>query len=596
MICRATLFGAIPASAAAPPRDRLRATCPDPDRLHESPPLLGTAEHAQHQQDRLEALYSGYPLHDRFGRMLASAASSDDFSPLAECDGPYCAAVLNAETMTAYLVRDKFGLRPLFYTVSEHTLWFADDIRLLLQAVDHPPVRRQGIIEWIHYGAALQPLSLFEGIYTLPAGTCLRFNLKDTSLDTHSYFKPQQLVSAELHDELDRRPVESLERELEQQLDQAVAQACKGQDRVTILISGGVDSSLIAAMAARHTNVLGLTVDVVGPGSESEVEYAAAVARHLQIEHRVSRFGPEEFRATLPDAIDALGTPIIVENAVALFHAAQSGAIPPGELMLDGEGGDALFCGSPDLFKYSMMLITLASMTGIASDRWRSLFERLRRFLRKLGLNTRTSLDRAGLDAMLGARKVRIELLTDDLMSTFRHLPNQADREVSALMLREFYDYLVPLMLRIDAMAQAAHTHVVLPFLDSTLFRFCENIPVHHKIRWSWKHRRPVTKWISKRLAARLLPPHLMYRPKGGFAIPGTRWLRDTPDQLNPEFIAKMFQLPDELLCRWAAREVNNRDSLFLRSLDLWSRRFAHRTPDQYDPVPARESVAAPME
>jgi asparagine synthase (glutamine-hydrolysing) len=537
--------------------------------------LAGISERRLCEAAHFGMLFAGYVVSDGFDERMRACVEKQSFADLCDCDGPFCVAAIDERAKAGYLIRDKFGLRPLFYAFQHDVVWFADDVRFLLYILNGPPVRPQGLIEWSHYGAALQPLSLFEGIYTLPAGSILRFDLLSGTHVVTRYFKPQQLVSRELHDELQRRPLASIEAELEQKLDNAVARACNGHERVTILMSGGVDSSLIAAMAVRHTKVLGLTVDVVGPGAQTEVEYAAAVARHLGIEHRVCRFGREEFLSTLPEAIAALGTPIIVENAVALYYAAQSGAIPPGELMLDGEGGDALFCGSPHLFKYSMILMSLASMSGIPTRYWRSVLERLRVAAGRLGLATKSTLDRPGLDAMLGGRRLQMDLLTQDLLTAFEHIPDQAQREVAALMLREFYDYLVPLMLRIDTMSRAARTHVILPFLDTELFRFAENIPLRCRIRWSWRTGRPVTKWIEKRLASRLLPRELMYRPKGGFGIPGALWLRRKRPGLAPEFLAQTFGIPCDEIAVWADGQPRSRDCLFLWTMEMWGRIFS---------------------
>jgi asparagine synthase (glutamine-hydrolysing) len=588
-LLRHNILGALCLSPTAAIAQRLRRAWSeilphsDADRSP-FPSLPGFAEHHLELGKDRRALMCGYlvgQMRDIGGiavpegvEQIVDCALSDAPQRIASRDGPYLIAAIDSRVQTGLLVRDNFGLRPLYYSKEGGCLWFADDIRLLLSLLGGRQIRKQGLLEWCHYGLPLEPLTLFEGVRSLRPGSLLRYDLESEEIEVEGFYSPQSSVSADRHRMLRGASEEDIERQLEEELDRAVARACAGRSAVSVLMSGGVDSSMIAALARRHTKVVGVTVDLYGPGAVSEVRWATAVAEHLGIELRICRFGPEEFRQTLPDAVASLGTPIIVENSVALYYAGKEGSLPFGQLILDGEGADALFGGSTDLFANSMYTYLLGRVSRLGSDRIRRVFRTGRGILAKLGLSTRSTVDGFGVDVNLGARRLEIQQLTDDLMEVLAHESDQSTREIAALMLREFYDYLVPLMLRINAMSAAAGSHSVLPYLDSSCFTFCTNIPVSHKFRWRWSRSPAVTKYPLKKLLAKHVPRSVVHRPKVGFGIPGGRWLAqaETPWS-DTRWLAKTFELDPDLVTRWT-RSCTTRDRLFLETMELFGRSF----------------------
>ncbi|MCH8148289.1 MAG: asparagine synthetase B [Planctomycetes bacterium] len=499
---------------------------------------------------------------------------------LADIDGPFLLAKADPSTSKAALARDKFGIRQLFCRLEPTRLWFADDIKFILAVAPSPGLRTLALLEWMHYGVPLEPDTFFDGIFLVRAGHRLTYDWSLGEVKQECYFEPGQYLSPSMARELASRSTRTLEGRLDDCLNSAVALATSAESNVSILVSGGVDSSLLAAMASRNTDVTAVTVDVQGPGAESELEYAKAVVAHLKVEHSICRFGPSEFRETICDTVYALGTPIIVENAVALHYAAKAGYIPPNQLILDGEGGDALFCGSPNLFRYSLFTLVLSSLTGISTVRVRKALERFRRALQRLGLSTRATTDGWGLDVLLGARRLTMQARLNELLGSFAHIPDLARREIAALSLVEFYEYLVPLMLRIERMAYEADSYAVLPFLDKAVFQLSINLPIDAKIRWSWTHRKPVTKWLLKRLASRYIPRAIVYRPKGGFHMPGGNWIGDLPRAwLRDSWVCDVFGVSNAAVGEWIAQNAHSRSRMFLTTLEIWGRLFARQTP-----------------
>jgi asparagine synthetase B (glutamine-hydrolysing) len=317
---------------------------------------------------------------------------------LRDREGPFLAAIAAHASGPATRIRDKFGAKQIFYTVLDDRLWFSDHILPLVRLLPNADVRTGGLLEWLHFGTPLPPKTFFAQIHSLPPGHLLTWTADGGGPEVARYFDVCDEVSAEIHRALSRRSIAALERELEDHLHRAVQACMQGASRVTVLLSGGVDSSVLTAIAAQHAEVDAITLDVVGEDAASELPYADAVARHVGADLHPCRFGAEEFRGGVVETVYRTGSPTIVESAVALLHAASSGALPESQMILDGEGADALYAGSTSLFKFSMMSY-LASAVGHVSDRRvQRATSALRRRFEQLGLATSTPIDSRGLD------------------------------------------------------------------------------------------------------------------------------------------------------------------------------------------------------
>lgn len=552
--------------------------------------ILLSGEHDLSSSERSPApgiaVGSGYPVSGTRPGLVGLAAlrviadwllGSSHYAVLDEFDGPFLVIVFRPRTREIVAVRDKFGLRQAYYHNDGPQLVLGDDMSTLR---DHwGGIRPAGLVEWMHYGSALEPLSLFRQVRCLAAGSVLTFSTESGECRIERYFSPEQCVSSERYAELGGLRVPELKQHASEQLDHAIAHALSGQKEVSILLSGGVDSSLLTAFARRHAHVNAVTVDIQGPGGETEIRYAADVARILRVDFLSLPFGPRQFVETFCDNIQALATPLIIENAVALHYAAASGALPRGQLILDGEGADALTAGSTPLFKYSMLLFLLRQIPVLGRLPFRAILERLRRILDRLGVATRTTLDNGGLDTALGIRGAELALRQAMLEKVLAHVTPREAHEIACIMLREFYDYLVPIMLRLDRMCLAANTHAVLPFFFSNVFGLLQNLPMQHKIRWDWARLRPVSKFLTKEMLAEHISHQLVHRPKVGFGIPAWLWIRMPSAWQEDSWVAEHFGLSRQALESWVQRNQGERDLLYLASMEVWGRLFDRRMP-----------------
>lgn len=302
------------------------------------------------------------------------------------------------------LLVDRYGVNSIYYSVFDGLFCFSDRLDLLLNITQKGNVRREGIIEWCHLGTPLPPYTLFDNISIVSASKVLTVNLDTFEIDTKRYFNPVSMVDKNLYERLKKKSVADLEDDIETRLDTAVQESLSGAKEASILLSGGVDSSTMAAVCARHAKVHAITVDIEG---DSELEFAKRAADHLNIELAVCKFGKTEFTNYFVDGVYNLGTPPIIENGIALQYLASQGHLEKDRIVLDGEGADALFYGSTPLFKSSIVSYLLSQYLPFGSTLADKGLPSISKMFGWLGMAQKTAMDRHGLDTMLGSRMRR---------------------------------------------------------------------------------------------------------------------------------------------------------------------------------------------
>lgn len=508
-------------------------------------------------------------LHASFLRIAKAVIEGND-TEIGSFDGPFLVVVINFTKNTVTAVRDKFGLRSLYYEFSESHLNISDDLSSISVGGN---LRASALNEWMHYGAPLSPHTFFNDVRVVPAGTRVTFDLTNWSSNQNCYFLPESLVSEEKYKISKRLTLSEASTQFCKIFDDEVSKSVAGASKVSLLLSGGVDSSLLAAFARNHTELDAVTVDLYGEKTETEIHFATAVAKKLKIDLRSVRFGRAEFIHHICRTVHETASPVIVENAVALNFVAKQGHLPKNQLIIDGEGADALMGGSTSLFKYSYSLLYISQVLGLNSSVTRRFFERLRVYLSKFGLQTTTTLDRFGLDVGLSARNIEVQLLTKRLLAVFSHVDSREEQEISALMMREFYDYLVPLMVRIDRMSAHSSTNTVLPYLQQPVFDFLANLNSNHRFGIRGLKRKPVTKFMLKSVLSDYIGNDLVHRPKVGFGIPAHLWI-NLPDLWRKDlWVAEQFSMSSAAVSSWID-ECHSRDKLFILSMEIWGRIF----------------------
>jgi len=431
--------------------------------------------------------------------------------------------------------RDRLGVKPLYYAVCGRSLVLASEIKAILASGRvHAAAARDAIPEYLMFGYLAGDGSMFEHIKKLPPGHVLTWEQGRVRVSRYwdVNFAPDESHSEE---ELQRQFVELFEESIRLRLMSEVP--------LGVFLSGGLDSSAIAAVMSRQVSGR-LQTFSVGYESQyySELPFARAVARHIGSEHREVILTPAAFLASLPRMIWHEDEPLWAAPSVALYHVAAL-ASKSVKVVLTGEGSDELFAGY-DRYWMTAWNARLAPLYRLVPRPVRQVIrqtvtggllpERLRRGLGHTVLNhdhipeglifdSWFGVFTPDMQRQIGGVALQRTLEVTDVYAAHRQL---FERSVGAALVdRMLYSdvksNLVELLMKQDQMSMAASIESRVPFLDHKLVEFAARVP------WRYKLRGRSGKHLLKRALKGYLPDNILNRPKQGFPVPFDSWLRE---------------------------------------------------------------------
>ena len=538
--------------------------------------------HAFRTQSDTEVILTGYRAWG--GRLLVTRLS-----------GLFAFAIYDARNRTLFLARDHAGVKPLFWWSDGRELVFASEMKALLA---FPAVRRTlrvdapAIAQVIVTRTVSRPRTLFEGMRRLPEGSTLTIAAGQADAAPERYwdlpYTPRPMNEAEAVDELDRR----LAAVVEQQL---VADVPVG-----VQLSGGVDSSLVAALMDRVRRERG-DADPVKSFSigfdvaeYSELSFARQVATRYRTEHHEIEIGADDFIADFAQLCWFHDEPMGEPSAIPTYYMCRE-AKQHVTVMLCGEGADERFGGYS---KYTFeswaarlawlpatlreqALRSLATAMPFRARRARSILEiaaipsQSRRFASWFGcFDTHHARDVLSDDYLARHGDGGLERAYDDILRDCR-----AEDTLERFAYCDGHARLVDdILVKGDRMSMAAGVEAGVPFLDPTLAEFAGSVPAGLKIKGRER------KHILKQVAARYLPDNVIHRRKVGFTVPLTRWFTGALAPmvrgllLSERALARGYFDPDRMrttIEAHLAHRVDREQALWiLVALEIWHRLF----------------------
>jgi asparagine synthase (glutamine-hydrolysing) len=487
--------------------------------------------------------------------------------------GMFAFAVLDRQTNTVTLARDRFGKKPLYYMQRAGHLYFASEVKALLRLRDHVQPDFQRLIEWSLYRNAEigSANTLFDGISSLGPGQVL--HVRDGRLERpRNYYSPEAQVDQVQYERFSRERPERVVAEVDSLLQESVRARLVSDVPLGTLCSGGIDSSLITALCARHMpGVAAFHVSVSGYHALDESRYAKQVTDALGLTLHTLALTADTFRRNLPRAIYHSDFPLTHPNSVAFLLISEFARSRGVKILLSGEAADELFGGYMQRYRHYRHFLTAQRVLARLPERLRKAIafagfaaERIpaTAFSEYPGLLAHTTgfLDKFARDDL----RLRCE-------EAYRFIADEGDRAVLGAMLADVTNFLSPLLRRLDRMSMAASVECRTPFLDHRLVRTALNLPLSYRL-----HGR-TDKWVLKEIAAKYLPKQVVYRQKVGFPLPVKDYLAPLA---NPDFFVDGFCVDALGLHRRGLLEAiatwdRNIHGFFnLLALEIWGRLF----------------------
>ena len=433
-----------------------------------------------------------------------------------------------------FFSRDRFGKKPLFYFDGPGVFAFASELTALRE---HPSVSgtlcERALRKYFAYGYVPAPLTFLENVYKLPAGHSLTLDLATLRHYVERYW---EYHAEPAHDDATKE--KALIEEFGAKLDAAVARRLVADVPVGCFLSGGIDSSIVTALAVRHAGQSRIKAFSIGfeEASFDETHFARRVATHVGADHHVETLSVQRALDILPDLAARLDEPIADSSILPTYLLCQH-ARKQVTVALGGDGADELLAGY-DPFRalryarwYEKLVpkplhrgISLAAARLPVSHRYMSFDFRAKRMLR--GLNHPANLWLPVWMAPLAPSELdqlfRAPLDPEDIYSEAIEAwdtcasGDAVERTIAFYMKLYLQD---DILVKVDRASMLHSLEVRAPFLDIELVDFLRKLPTRMKMRGT------TSKWILRRYAERFLPREVLTRSKQGFALPIGGWL-----------------------------------------------------------------------
>ena len=508
-------------------------------------------------------------------------------------NGMFAFALWDARLKRLFIARDRFGEKPLYWGIFKNTLLFASEPKVLLSHPDvRPRLNMDALRQYLSFDYIPAPQSIYEGINKLPAAHTL--TLEDGNATVREYwhlsFKTTQPVPS----------VEDAAAELRRLLADSVRMRLVSDVPLGVLLSGGVDSSTVAALAVRSSSETVKTYSIsFSESSFDESRYARAVAKFLGTDHHEERLSATLASNLVAEIGSWMDEPFADPSLVPTYLLSRF-TRKHVTVALGGDGGDELFAGYPMYFGHRVANFYL----GIPSFIRKGLIEPAVRLLpvktRNLSFDyrarrfiTAVNYDEiARHHIMFGSftpQEQELALTPDvwnatngDVYFDARRIAMEecdADNTVERMQCLDTRLYLAEdILTKVDRASMAVSLEVRAPFLDPRVAEFAASLPVNYKLHGY------TSKYLLKQAVQDLMPAFVTKRGKKGFGVPVAEWLKTqlrtlARDLLSPERIRKHGLFDPVYVSRLQDEHergvANHRKALWtLLMFELWHESF----------------------
>ena len=521
---------------------------------------------------------------------------------LADLNGMFAFAIWDRAQRTVHLVRDRLGIKPLFFARVEGVVWFASELKSFAAISGlRFEIDSASLTSFLRLGYVPAPWSIFKGVSKVMPGEIVSIG-PDGNVTRRRYWSLAEVAAVGMAD-----PFEGTDADAETALHDLIAEAVSGQMvsdvPIGALLSGGIDSSTVAALmvAAGRGSVRTFSIGFPDFGFD-ESKYAAAVARHLGTDHTALTISGADALAVVPKLVDIYDEPFADSSQVPTYLVSKL-ARSHVTVALSGDGGDELFAGY-DRYSIGEGLITKLSYLPVGIRRAAAAF------LRAIPDGATDWIARVAPRGMVPDQfthklKKIADMLPSDRETMYFRFVSQcpepgalsrgsperllafdqhsdfANRSFLARMqLFDTATYLPDDILhKVDRASMAVSLEVRPPLLDHRVVALAWRLPRRFHIR------NGETKWLLRRVLHRYVPRQLVDRPKMGFAVPLANWLsgplRDwAEDLLDPARLGGGFLDVDAVRLLWATHLQGRRNWAYalwtVMMFEAWRRRWAN--------------------
>ena len=457
---------------------------------------------------------------------------------LSEFIGMFAIALFNRATDELFLIRDRIGVKPLYYHEHQRCYVFGSELKSIIAFPDsEKKIDREALTMYLYHGYITGPSSIFYNVFKVLPGTYIRIKSGESRAVT--YWSLKEKFASQ------RKTLITQEAPALEQLDTLVTSSVQyrmvADVPIGAFLSGGYDSSLVVAMMQKLSkNPVNTFTIGFREAAYNEADHARAIADHLQTNHYEKYFHVDEalgFIEKLPHYFDepladSSQLPTMMVSALAREHVT---------VALSGDGGDELFCGytrydeAAHYWRYRKVLKLTSQLCNTALGK---------KLLDSLDVKYKKLLHLDSLPNVVNHRYVLSQYYLKGLVKetgfsispAYTHMLRLSEQVQEAFMLQDMLTYLPDdILTKVDRSTMSVSLEGRDPLLDHRLFEY--SFGIAHEL----KYRKGEKKYLLKKLTHRYVPERLLNRPKKGFSLPVHLWLKKELRFLIDTYLSEGF-------------------------------------------------------
>ncbi len=473
-------------------------------------------------------------------------------------NGFFAFCIYDKQERTVFIARDRYGIKPLLYYFDDEQFLFASENKALLTLGIPKVIDPISLQLYFRLNYVPGPWGMLKGVRRLQPGHFIKFSINsfDHAHEHEWYSIPYKPIK-----ELGNITYNNACKELYSRMDAAVERRLISDVPLGAFLSGGIDSSVVVALAANHVKDLHtFSIGFTDEPNFDETQYAETVALHCKTDHKVFRLSTNDLLEALPDALNYLDEPFADSSALAVNILAKE-TRKYVTVALSGDGGDELFAGYQKhraewmirnrpvtAWMASMVSPTLKNFKGSRQSKIGNRLRQLHRFAEGSGL---TPQERYWRWCCITSTKEVNQLLKSPSESEQYHLNERIQQLTKSVTNEDDFNQILlndsqlvlpyDMLTKVDMMSMLNSLEVRVPFLDVNVVDFAFALP--HTFKIDEKHQKKILKDSFKHL----LPENFFERKKQGFEVPLLRWLKNDLSSMIDEYCNEDFLKSQQL-------------------------------------------------
>jgi asparagine synthase (glutamine-hydrolysing) len=452
--------------------------------------------------------------------------------------GMFAIALYDTKSMEVTLIRDRVGVKPLYYYFDGADFVFGSELKPIIEYFRDKKsleISKEALFEYFKVGYISSNLSIFKDCYKVPAGKYLTFKIEELKIEINEYWSILPFFKLPKF----KKSEEELIDELEQILIDAFKYRMVSDVPVGLFLSGGVDSSIVAAILQKHYGNIHTFTIGFDEQRYNEAEYAKRVAKYLGTNHTEKYLSVESAKEILDRFVDIYDEPFGDSSGIPTTLVSQVAKESGVKVVLSADGGDELFCGYKRYWKIDSIGNRAFNLSPFSKKSINHISHLLSlvttgelkfkfRYINKI-INSKNW------------KRLYSNLTTYDTNNITNYMKNINDdsfcvgvkeHPMQGMMLWDYHRYMVDdILTKVDRATMSLSIEGREPLLDHRIAEFMAQVP------FEFKYKNGESKYLLKKVLERYLPKEMIYREKSGFGIPIFEWFSSDLRELFSKYL-----------------------------------------------------------